>query len=105
MSPLSLILEGVLALLLAACLFYCWRLERKLSTLREGQDGIRAAAQELNHAVQRAEGAIRALRITADDAGRDLQARIETARTISDKLGLGVGRIRSASDIDRKAGR
>jgi hypothetical protein len=102
MSPLGFVLEGLLALLLAACLIYCWRLERKLAALRDGQDGIHAAARELNNAVQRAELAVRALRGSADEAGRDLQARIDTAQAISEKLGLGLGRLRSAIDLDRK---
>ena len=44
MSPITLGIEIVLALMLAACLFYFWRLDQKLSALRNGQDGIRAAS-------------------------------------------------------------
>lgn len=101
MSPISLMLEGALAVLLAACLFYCWRLDRKLSALRSGQDGIRAAARELTQATAQAEAAVRALRVTADEAGRDLQARIDEARSTADRLGIGAGRIRSAADVTR----
>ena len=39
MSPLTLVIEVVLAIMLAACLFYFWRLDKKLSELRSGQDG------------------------------------------------------------------
>lgn len=99
MSPLQLILEGVLALMLGACLFYFWRLDRKLAALRSGQDGVRAAAVELTQAVAQAETAVRALRVTAQDAGRDLQARINDARATADRLGLGAGRLRSGADV------
>lgn len=99
MSPMTLGLEILLAVLLAACLFYCWRLERKLSALRNGQDGVRQAAVELVQAVTQAETAIRSLRGTAQEAGRDLQARIDTARALSDRLGLGAGRVRSNADV------
>ena len=99
MSPVTIILEGVLALMLGACLFYFWRLDRKLNALRTGQDGIRAAAAELVQATTQAEAAIRTLKLTAADAGRDLQARINDARTTSDRLGLGAGRIRSSADF------
>lgn len=92
-------LEGLLAILLIACLYYCWRLEGRLKALRDGQDGVRGAAAELVQAVTQADGAVRALKIAANDAGRDLQARIDTARAISDRLGLGVGRVRSSADI------
>ncbi|MGE0830516.1 MAG: DUF6468 domain-containing protein [Hyphomonadaceae bacterium] len=99
MSPMTIALEGLLALLMAACLFYCWRLERKLKALRDGQDGIRDAAAELVQAVTQADNAVRAMRVTAQEAGRDLQARIDTARALSDRLGIGAGRVRSTADI------
>lgn len=99
MSPVALVLEGVLAIMLAACLFYFWRLDRKLNALRTGQDGIRAAAAELVQATTQAEAAIRTLKITAAEAGRDLQGRINDARTTADRLGLGAGRLRSSADL------
>ena len=76
MSPIALVLESVLAIMLGACLFYFWRLDRKLNALRTGQDGIRAAAAELVQATTQAEQAIRALKLTATETGRDLQARM-----------------------------
>jgi Domain of unknown function (DUF6468) len=99
MSPIALVLEGVLAIMLGACLFYFWRLDRKLNALRTGQDGIRAAAAELVQATTQAETAIRALKLTASEAGRDLQARINDARATADRLGLGSGRLRSSADL------
>jgi hypothetical protein len=99
MSPIALALEGVLAIMLGACLFYFWRLDRKLNALRTGQDGIRAAAAELVQATTQAETAIRTLKLTAADAGRDLQARINDARATADRLGLGSGRLRSGADL------
>jgi len=99
MSPVTLVLEGVLAIMLGACLFYFWRLDRKLNALRTGQDGIRAAAAELVHATTQADAAVRSLKLTAAEAGRDLQARINDARATADRLGLGAGRMRSSGDL------
>jgi len=99
MSPITLAIEVVLALMLGACLFYFWRLDRKLNALRTGQDGALRAAAELAQATAQAEAAVRAMRTTAQDAGRDLQARINDARTTADRLGLGAGRVRSAADV------
>lgn len=101
MSPVTIVLEAAVGLLLAACVFYCWRLDRKLSALRTGQDGIREAARELNASVAAAEAAIKNLRSTAHEAGRDLQARIDTAGAIAEKLGVALGRVRSVADIAR----
>lgn len=96
---ISLVMEAVLAVMLAACLFYFWRLDRKLAALRTGQDGIRSAAADLVNATVAAEAAVKSLRLTAHEAGRDLQARINDARATADRLGLGAGRVRSSADI------
>lgn len=102
MSPISLALDIVLAVMLGACLFYFWRLDRKLAALRSGQDGVRAAASELMQASSAAETAVRSLRVTALEAGRDLQARINDARATADRLGLGAGRVRSSADVSAR---
>ncbi len=99
MSPLAMTMEGLLALMLAACLYFFWRLDQKLQALRSGQDGVREAAAELAHATAQAEAAVRAMRATAMDAGRDLQARINDARATADRLGLSAGRVRSSGDV------
>lgn len=105
MSPITFGIEIVLAIMLAACLFFFWRLDRKLSALRTGQDGIRAAAAELMQATQAADSAVRNLRATAQEAGRDLQSRINDARVTADRLGLGAGRLRSSADVGAARGR
>ena len=105
MSPIAIGLEGSLILLLCAVLFYCWRLDRKLGALRDGQDGIRAAAVELTKATAQAEFAVRNLKATANDTGRDLQARIDEAKSQADRLGLGAGRVRSTADLLGERGR
>ncbi|MBX3430205.1 MAG: hypothetical protein KF779_11555 [Hyphomonadaceae bacterium] len=105
MSPITLVLEGLLAVMLAVCLFFFWRLDRKLQALRNGQDGALRAAAELAQATSQAEAAVRAMRLTAQDAGRDLQARINDARATADRLGLGAGRMRSSADVAPVRGR
>ena len=102
MSPISLTLEALLAVLLCVCLFFFWRLERRLAALRNGQDGVRAAVAELAQATAHAEAAVRGLRVTAQEAGRDLQARINDARATADRLGLGAGRVRSTADLQAR---
>jgi hypothetical protein len=105
MSPITLVIEVVLALMLAICLFYFRRLDQKLNALRTGQDGALRAAAELAQATAQAEAAVRAMRLTAQDAGRDLQARINDARATADRLGLGAGRVRSVADVGAVRGR
>jgi hypothetical protein len=102
MSPIAFAIEIVLALMLAVCLIYFWRLDRKLQALRSGQDGALAAAAELAQATAQAEAAVRALRATASETGRDLQARINDARNTAERLGLGAGRLRSSADLSAR---
>jgi hypothetical protein len=99
MSPIAFAIEIVLALMLGACLVYFWRLDRKLTALRSGQDGALKAAAELAQATAQAEAAVRVLRATAQDTGRDLQARINDARATAERLGLSAGRVRTAADV------
>ena len=68
MSPITLVIEVVLALMLGACLYYFWRLDQKLQALRTGQDGALRAAAELGQATAQAEAAVRAMRATAQRA-------------------------------------
>jgi hypothetical protein len=105
MSPITIILESLLAVMLGVCLFFFWRLDQKLGQLRNGQDGVRAAATELAQATAQAEAAVRSLRLTAHEAGRDLQARINDARATADRLGLGAGRVRSSAEVGSVRGR
>jgi hypothetical protein len=105
MSPVTLAIEVVLALMLAACLYYFWRLDTNLKALRSGQDGALRAAAELAQATAQAEAAVRNLRATAQETGRDLQARINDARATADRLGLGAGRLRSSADVAPIRGR
>lgn len=105
MSPVVLTIEVVLAFMLAACLYFFWRLDINLKALRSGQDGALRAAAELAQATAQAEAAVRNLRATAQETGRDLQARINDARATADRLGLGAGRLRSSADVAPMRGR
>ena len=49
-------MKGGLAVMLAACLYYFWRLDQKLGALRSGQDGALRAAAELGQATAQAAG-------------------------------------------------
>lgn len=85
---ISLIVEIMLSALLLATVIYCALLERKLSALRKGQDGLRDTIGELNRAIVSASVSMRTLRATADDAGKVLQEQIGKARGMIDELSL-----------------
>jgi hypothetical protein len=85
---ISLIVEIMLSALLIATVFYCALLERKLSALRKGQDGLKETIGELNRAIVSASVSMRTLRATADDAGKVLHEQIGKARGMIDELSL-----------------
>jgi len=97
--PVSLIVEVTLAVLLAATLFCCARLERRLFQLRKDQDGLSGTVRALNTAIGAAQASLAALRAAAQDADETLGRKLTAARGLADELSL----LTSAGD--RIAGR
>ena len=65
---LSTGLELLLSVLLAATLVYCIVLERRLASIRKGQDGLKKMIGELNGAIAGAGASMCALKSAAADA-------------------------------------
>ena len=86
--PPGLILETLVAVLLAVTIGYCVRLERRLAALRSGQDGLREIIAALNTATVRAQTSVAELRAAADAVGTDLGERVARARMLADELGI-----------------
>ncbi|MAP96529.1 MAG: hypothetical protein CMK07_16410 [Ponticaulis sp.] len=79
-------MEIGLAALLLLTIIYCWRLDQRLNRLRKGNDGMIEAARELAETIAQAELAVQGLRKTAAETGRELQSRIDEARSLSNNL-------------------
>lgn len=86
MSPVSIGLDLLLAVLLVAALAVGLRLNAKLKMLREGQSVFVKAVGELDQAAMRAEAGLASLRTATLEAHDHLVTRIETARTLSARL-------------------
>jgi len=100
--PISLIVEILLSLLLLATLGYCALLERRLSALRSGQDGLKETIGELNGAIANAGSSMRLLKAAAAGASETLDERLVRARSLADELSLlMVSGERIADRIDR----
>jgi len=101
---ISLIVELALSGLLLATIGYCALLERRLSALRKGQDGLKETIGELNSAIVNAGASMRALRAHAADAAENLDERLARARGLVDELAMltSAGE-RIADRIDRTA--
>ena len=86
MSYASFAFEILVCVLLAAAASMCWRVDRRLRTLRDGQDGLRDTIGALNDAVDRARASLAALDRASKEQGAALKAEVDSAQRISDEL-------------------
>ena len=84
----ELILEGLVATLLAVTVGYCFVLNRRLSTLRNGQDGLLEVVRTLNMATEQARASVRELHDTGETTGERLSEKVARAQVIADELSL-----------------
>ncbi len=82
----NLILDLLVSALLAATLFYSFRLERRLRAFRSGQDGLREVIERLDAATNNARGAIEAIKVSGGEAAEQLDKRVRGAQALVDEL-------------------
>src|SRR5580700_4370251 len=85
---LTFAVEIVLEVLLAATLCYCVVLERRLSAVRKGQEGLARTIGELNMAIAGAGASLRALKAAAGEVTINLDERLKRARLHIDELSV-----------------
>lgn len=88
MSLAAFVFEALIGLLLVGAAIMCWRVDRRLKALRDGQDGLRETVAALNDAVDRARAGLAALDRASRESGEVLEARIREARALADELRL-----------------
>jgi ABC-type transporter Mla subunit MlaD len=86
MSIIGIGMDILLAILLLAAIGFGFRLERKLKTLRNGQEAFAQAVRELDAAARRAESGLANLRAATDEAHDSLHDRILKARELKTQL-------------------
>lgn len=82
----STTLDLIISVLLIGTIGYAFALNRNLSRVREGRDGMEQLIRDLSTAVTRAESAIGGLKDAASKADNELSARIRTARDLVNDL-------------------
>jgi Sec-independent protein translocase protein TatA len=87
-TDLTFYLEAGLEVLLALTLGYCVILERRLATVRKGQEGLSRTIGELNMAISGAGASLRALKSAAGEASQTLDERLKRARLHIDELSV-----------------
>jgi len=86
MSYASLAFEGLVCVLLLAAAVMCWRVDRRLRALRDGQDGLKDTINALNDAVDRARASLSALDRASKEQGAALRSDVDAARRLADEL-------------------
>lgn len=86
--PITLIVEIALSVLLIATVGYCAVLERRLSALRKGQDGLKQTIAELNAAIAGADASMRSLKTNAAAITGKLDEGISRGRSVADELAM-----------------
>src|ERR1700679_1773061 len=81
-------MEQGLEILLAITLVYCVILERRLASVRKGQEGLARHIGELNMAISGAGASLRALKAAAGEAAQTLDERLKRARLHIDELSV-----------------
>jgi|GEM_PF-1319064 len=85
---MGFMLDVVIAVLLVVTVVYCWRLNQRLSTLRQGREELAALVGQLTQASMRAETSIGTLKAAAKEAGSALEEKIGAATSLRDELAM-----------------
>jgi len=88
----KLILDVIVAILLATTIAYAVMLNQKLMQLRKNRDDMAKLVAAFNDATARAEAGIPKLRRAAEEAGSTLQERVEKAQSLRDDLAFMIER-------------
>jgi len=83
---LSLIMDAIVAVLLIATIVFAVKLNGRLAALRNDSERLQGLIKGLQESSGAAEEAVAALKLTAGDAGRALQATIEQAKKLDADL-------------------
>jgi hypothetical protein len=100
--PLSLVIEGLVAILLVITIAYCILLNSRLKRLRADEEGLRATIAELLTATEIAERAIQGLRTTSAQCDQTLGQRLHQANQVSEELST---KLNSAGAVVERLGK
>ena len=82
----SLLVDLLVATLLAVTIGYCVILNRKLKALRRNEEALAQVVAGLNEAAARAEAGVGHLRKAGEEVGGSLSEKMEDARALYDEL-------------------
>ena len=84
----GLLIDVVVIVLLGATIFFAFRLDRRLQSMRNVQSELAGVIRELNSAASRAEAGIQGLKNAAHSSGQQLEDKIKSAKDVGDELAI-----------------
>jgi cell division septum initiation protein DivIVA len=94
----KLVLDVMVAALLAVTIVYAFVLNQRLSQLRRNRDDLAKVVASFNDATARAEAGIPKLRKAAEESGQALSERVEKAQSLRDDLAFMIERADAMAD-------
>jgi hypothetical protein len=86
MSGTSIVVDIVVAVLLVVTIAFVWRLERRIAVLKREEAKFAELLADFAQAAARADQSVKALKLTADSVGRDLESVIARAQGLREDV-------------------
>lgn len=86
MSGTSILIDAIVACLLVVTIGFVWRLERRIAMFKREEARFVELLADFAAAAARADQAVKALRATAETAGRDVDAAVGRASGLRDDI-------------------
>ena len=83
----TLLADGVVAILLIATLIYVRRFSKQIAAIRDSRGEFEKLIADLTRSTDQAASHLHQFKVTAEVAGRDLQARIERTQALTSEFG------------------
>jgi hypothetical protein len=81
-----MILDGIVSLLLATTIIYCWRLSKRLGNLHASRTELQKFIDDFNQSIERANASVALLKALSNETDTTLRSQIEKARFLANDL-------------------
>ena len=85
--PWTLLADGVVAILLIATIVYVRRFSKQIRAIRDSRGEFEKLIADLTRSTDQAASHLHQFKVTAEVAGRDLQARVERTQGLTTEFG------------------
>jgi len=95
---LSLVVDGLMAVLLLVTLFFCWRLNTRIRILQDNRSELAETIREFDRCTRRAADSIAEIHVATQRISENIQHKIDKANFVADDLQMMMERTSKALD-------